>query len=168
VPFAVFLGCAIFYSAPPIRAKARPIVDAMFSAGHYVATAWFAYVIAGGAGTPWVVLLAGVLWAMAMHAYSAVPDIAADTESAVPTIATLLGGPLTIALCAVLYTAAAILATPSLGLLITMTLLLPYLVLMRQSMRVVRDDAALMRYYRFFPYVNALVGGVIWWVIVLF
>ena len=38
VPFAVFLFCATFYSAPPVRAKARPLLDMTFSAGHYVAT----------------------------------------------------------------------------------------------------------------------------------
>ena len=91
ISFGVFIFCAVFYSLPPIRAKARPFLDALFSAGHYVATGVFGYYIGGGDGIPYVGILAGMLWATAMHAYSAVPDIDADTKAGIPTIATFLG-----------------------------------------------------------------------------
>jgi hypothetical protein len=43
ISFLAFLFFSSQYSAIPIRAKARPIMDSLFSAGHYVATAVFGY-----------------------------------------------------------------------------------------------------------------------------
>gem|GEM_PF-3111818 len=41
--FIGFLFFSGMYSAYPIRAKAKPIIDMIFSAGHYVMTAVFAW-----------------------------------------------------------------------------------------------------------------------------
>jgi 4-hydroxybenzoate polyprenyltransferase len=38
IAFLLFLFFAIQYSAYPIRAKIRPILDSIFSASHYVVT----------------------------------------------------------------------------------------------------------------------------------
>jgi len=70
-----FLFFAGFYSAKPIRAKAIPVLDSIFSAGHYVATGAFGYYLVGGTGFPLIPLTAAMCCSVAMHAYSAVPDI---------------------------------------------------------------------------------------------
>lgn len=164
LPFFIFLFCAVFYSAPPLRAKARPLLDSAFSAGHYVATGWFAYALSGGELHGGLALAAGMAWAMAMHAYSAVPDVAADGESGVSTVATWLGARWTIVLCAILYAAAAALAFGALGWWAVL-LLVPYVSLMVSSYFVAGDEPALMTRYRIFPYLNAAAGAVIWWVL---
>lgn len=166
LPFALFLACAVWYSAPPVRAKARPFLDSLFSAGHYVATAWFAYELAGNpVAAPWA-LLAGVLWCAAMHAYSAVPDIEADGGAGLRTVATVLGAERTIAACAALYLAAGLLAASALGYWAA-ALAVPYLVLMASSYRTARAGGSVMGQYRVFPYLNACAGAVIWWALAL-
>lgn len=77
----IFLFFSGFYSALPIRAKTIPLVDSVFSAGHYVATAVFAYVLISGVQIDRQLVIAGMAWAMAMHAYSALPDIQPDQEA---------------------------------------------------------------------------------------
>lgn len=166
LPFLLFIVCAVQYSAQPIRAKARPVLDSLFSAGHYIATGWFGYAVAGGTGDVAIPLLAGMAWATAMHAYSAVPDIAADTASGIRTIATAFGARRTIMLCAVLYSIAAILASYTLG-IITLIFGIPYLLLMERSLRVAGNAEKLMYQYRHFPYLNAVIGAGLWWAIVL-
>lgn len=157
--FFVFLLCAWQYSAPPVRAKARPLFDSLFSAGHYVATGVFAYLLAGGNELSWVLVVAGMAWAVAMHAYSAVPDIDADTESGIQTIATELGRDGTIILCLGLYLSAGILATIHTG-FIALVLALVYAALMILSLRAKSEDA-LFALYAKFPLVNALAGAVV-------
>jgi 4-hydroxybenzoate polyprenyltransferase len=158
VAFLLFLGCAVFYSMPPVRAKARPVLDSLFSAGHYVATGVFGYYLAGGSGDVLLPVVAGMLWAMAMHAYSAVPDIAADTEAGVPTIATTLGAYRTLIVCFLAYAAAGFIAYLYLDIW-SLLLTVPYLVLMVRSFWC--DEVSLLRVYRYFPYLNALVGMII-------
>lgn len=165
-PFLAFLFCAVQYSAPPIRAKARPFWDSLLSAGHYVATGWFAYALAGGRGEIILPLFAGMSWAVAMHAYSAVPDIAADAASGIRTVANRLGARATIAVCGALYAVAAVAAYRSLG-PVALVLCIPYLALMASSYRVADDLAALTARYRLFPLLNALAGAAVWWAIVL-
>lgn len=156
--FMAFLFFAIYYSMPPVRAKARPVLDSLFSAGHYVATGVFGYFVAGASGDVLLPVVAGMLWAMAMHAYSAVPDIQADSEAGVPTIATFLGAHRTIIICLLAYAAAGLIGYLYLDLWAVL-LTLPYLVLMVRSLSC--DDVALLRLYTYFPYLNALVGMVI-------
>ena len=86
----LFLVTGIGYSVPPLRAKARPVVDAAFNI-LYVAPGLAAYATVSGEQPPLPVLAAALLWCMAMHAYSAVPDIAADRAADLSTVATHFG-----------------------------------------------------------------------------
>jgi lycopene elongase/hydratase (dihydrobisanhydrobacterioruberin-forming) len=153
--FIAFLFFAVGYSMPPVRAKARPVLDSFFSAGHYVATGVFGYFLAGEVGDVLLPVVAGMLWAMAMHAYSAVPDIAADGEAGVPTIATLLGPTRTIVLCAFAYLGAGLIAYLYFG-LVALMLAVPYLIMMGLSLRA--DDERLMQLYKYFPKLNSVMG----------
>ena len=159
--FLLFLFFATFYSAKPIRAKARPFLDSFFSASHYVVTGVFGYLLLVGtwSAVNWWLVTAPLLWAIAMHAYSAVPDIQADSESDLETFATRLGRNKTIVVCAALYGVAFCILSLVSGSLWWMVLALPYLYLMYVSYKA--NDQKLFETYTYFPYLNALVGTII-------
>lgn len=153
------------YSAPPLRAKARPFIDSASN----VLYAFPALIGAGVMGATWsdlawMPLVAGGLWCMSMHAFSAVPDIHADTQAGLSTIATTLGKRGTIAFCASLYLAASALLVPTFGwsILLLGTL---YLGLMIAAWRTTNTEA-LFRVYRVFPRMNTLVGFLLFWMVV--
>jgi len=166
-----FFFFAGFYSAKPIRAKARPFLDSIFSAGHYIATAAFSYLLCTDLlfipinTTTFVTsLTAGMLWAIAMHAYSAVPDIQADHDAGLSTIATALKRQKTIILCAVLYTLSGLLTYFFLG-VVSIILSAIYIVFMILSLRA--DENNLFRLYTYFPIVNTISGMTIFFTILL-
>jgi 4-hydroxybenzoate polyprenyltransferase len=158
----VFYFFASFYSATPIRAKIRPFFDSLFSAGHYIFTGVFGYFLAGGEGFPLVGFIAGILWAMAMHAYSAVPDIKADTDAGFKTIATWLGRNGTIVMCLVFYVASAVLFSTLVG-VFPLIAVLVYVFLMVKSLKT-QDDNKLFKIYTYFPWVN-FVTPMVWSII---
>lgn len=171
---ASFAILSFFYSAPPIRAKARPLIDSAFNI-LYALPALVSYFFildpagAGRAPFPWLPFFAGCLWCMAMHAYSAIPDIKADTEAGLQTIATRLGSFLTLVLCLALYTGSAVLAAaaaPTAVLRYILLLLgLPYIILMCISFMRQHD---LLPVYKRFPWVNTLVGTVLFFALLLY
>ncbi|MFM7321623.1 MAG: prenyltransferase [Armatimonadota bacterium] len=160
-----FLFTGIGYSAPPVRAKARPVVDSLFNALY--ACPGFAAFFATGApldAVPVPIVLAAWFWCMAMHAFSAVPDIAADREAGVDTVATLLGAHVTVAGCALLYGMSALLtsvATPWPVVRWGVPLLgLGYLGFMGAAWRKLPGDGV-FAVYRAFPIWNACSGFLI-------
>ena len=150
-----FLFLSIFYSAPPIRAKARPIIDAIFNA-LYLCSGYVAWFLTGKTTVSLPVLFAGWAWVMAMQAYSAVPDITADTVSQTPTVATLMGVKNTLWFCFFLYLIAALLAYSAITYL-AFILAPVYLILMLLSLRAGTEEGVL-RLYRAFPIINTLCG----------
>lgn len=160
-----FLFFAGFYSATPIRAKARPVLDSIFSAGHYIATAVFSYILISNLlekPISWLTVsilsCAGMFWAIAMHAYSAVPDIKADSDAGLSTIATKFGKKYTVILCALLYISSGILSFSHLG-YISILLTIVYVLFMTISLRANEDK--FFKIYKLFPIVNTLSGMII-------
>lgn len=95
----------MFYSALPIRAKSKPFLDSFFSASHYVFTGIFGYyLIYPDKNFPILAFIFGMLWSMAMHAYSAVFDIEFDRMAKINTIATFLGHIKIIIFYSIIYT----------------------------------------------------------------
>lgn len=161
ISLLVFYFFAFFYSAPPIRAKARPFFDSLFSASHYVVTAVCGYYLVGAEGGIELPVFAGICWAVAMHAYSAVPDIDADKDSGISTIAIALGKKATIVLCGFLYVLAGLAAFQYVG-FVAFLFMVPYVFLMYLSY-----DAAetkLFRLYTYFPYLNAAIGMILFFI----
>jgi len=160
----VFIITGVGYSLPPIRAKARPILDSLFNI-LYVAPAFAVYVAASGQLPPVVAIIAATLWCMAMHAYSAVPDIAADKASSTSTVATLMGRKLTLWLCGVAYIVAAGL---SYGLIGWPAILggIVYLGLIILSLRT-RTNKQLFKLYTWFPVVNTVLGAGLFFAVLL-
>lgn len=164
ISLLVFFFFAIFYSAPPIRAKGRPVLDSLFSAGHYIATGVFGFFLSGQDYISWIPIIGGVLWAMAMHAFSAVPDIQADKDANTATIATKIGAAKTIILCIALYIAAAVLLSSAIG-AIAYVFLIVYLVIMFFAYKAKTPDK-LFSIYRIFPVVNVVIP-MVWTILYL-
>jgi len=87
---ALYLVLSTIYSTPPLRLKARPLLDS-YSNWLYIVPAALGYYLSSGALPPPWVWVAGVAWTAGMHALSAVPDIEADRKAGVKTIAVALG-----------------------------------------------------------------------------
>ncbi len=150
-----FLFLSILYSAPPIRAKAIPIVDSMFNSLYFM-PGIFAYGIMTGELPPATAMIAAFLWTMAMHAYSAIPDIQADKEAKVETVATLLRREGTLFFCSACYLLAALFAFPHLGVFAGI-LGIVYLAMMAASL-LTRQTGGVYRLYRYFPILNSACG----------
>lgn len=171
VALVAFFFFAGFYSAKPIRAKAKPFLDSIFSAGHYVATAVFSYILMSdimettyAVETLVLCVIAGMCWAISMHAYSAVPDIKADKDAGLMTIATVLQKRGTIILCAFLYAIAGALSFPYLG-IISVILSLVYVCFMLLSLKTTEEE--LFRIYAYFPFINTVSGMIVFFTILL-
>lgn len=87
---AGFLVLGAAYSVPPLRLKVRPPLDSL-SNGLYVLPGAGAFAALAGSQPPLLAVAGGWLWAMAMHTFSAVPDVEPDRESGIRTTATVLG-----------------------------------------------------------------------------
>lgn len=161
---AGFLFFSIFYSAPPIRAKAKPFLDSAFNI-LYVFPGAFAYQMLSGKFPPVSLMLAAGLWTSAMHAYSAIPDIDADREANLKTIATVCGPYLTLAICTALYLAATVISFEYLG-IVSVSLGFAYVFLMLASVRSYRTGR-LFKLYKAFPLINIFAGFILFWEVVL-
>ncbi|MFW5939803.1 MAG: prenyltransferase [Halolamina sp.] len=149
---AGFFALATAYSAPPLRFKSRPLLDSL-SNGLYLLPGAAAYAALAGAQPPAAALVGGWLWTMAMHTYSAIPDIEPDRAAGVETTATLLGETRTYLYCAGCWTLAAV-AFALLDLRLGALLAVYPLFLLTTVGAGVDVDRA----YWWFPVVNAVVG----------
>lgn len=101
-----FFALAVAYSVPPIRFKARAGLDSL-SNGLYITPGVAAFVLLADSLPPVEIIVGAWLWAMAMHAFSAVPDIEFDRRGGITTTATVLGERGTLVGCAICWAGAA-------------------------------------------------------------
>jgi 4-hydroxybenzoate polyprenyltransferase len=156
----MFFG--IFYSTPPIRAKVIPFIDSFFNI-LYIFPGVLIYGILSGSYPSIVIIIASTLWCMAMHAFSAVPDIESDCKANLNTIATFLGAKKTIAFCALSYCVSGLIAANYIGVFGFIGGFV-YLITMVLAYKT-KSSEELFRIYKFFPNINALVGFTLFWVI---
>jgi len=150
-----FLALGTAYSAPPLRLKTKPPLDSA-SNGLYVLPGVAAYAALAGTNPPLEAIVGGWLWTMAMHTFSAIPDIEPDREAGIRTLATVLGRNATLAYCGVVWLLAAGVfgvLDPRAGLLL---LAYPALVVLWE-VGGIRIDRA----YWYYPAINTLVGMVL-------
>ncbi len=90
VAWAGWLILSLSYSLPPVRLKARPFLDSVSNV-LYTCPALIGYWSISTEPSDWVAFVG--IWSMmvGMHAYSAIPDIPADTKAGLSTTATTLG-----------------------------------------------------------------------------
>lgn len=154
----LFLFFGIFYSAKPIRAKAIPFLDSLFNS-LYVFPGLVGYFLTDNTTIPWTAFIGSSLWVFAMHAYSAVPDIQADTAAGVQTIATTLQKNTTLILCTLFYIAATIFGAINTN-WILLIFGIPYVCLMILSLQA-KNSTRLFSLYRIFPFLNAFTGMIL-------
>lgn len=119
------------------------------------------FVAAGGTEIAWLPYLAAALWAATMHAYSAIPDITADKQAGIKTIATVLGAYKTLVVCFVSYCVMGILLLIS-GYALHAVLVIPYLILILFSMQSQKKHADVFGIYKIYPYVTYVVGALVY------
>jgi len=151
---AVFFALAVEYSAPPLRFKTTPFLDSL-SNGLYVLPGVVAYVALAGRNPPVLALVGGWCWTMAMHTFSAIPDVGPDREAGIRTTATVLGERLSYGYCGALWVASAL----SFGALdVRAGLLLAVYPVLVAAIALSRVDVR--RAYWWYPAVNGVVGMV--------
>jgi 4-hydroxybenzoate polyprenyltransferase len=167
ISMACFLFFSIGYSAPPIRAKAKPFLDAAFNVLYVFPGLMSYFLLQHPASFPWASFFAASFWCMAMHAYSAVPDIWADRMAKVRTIATTLGRQRTLWLCLALYAAAGIIASQTKLGIVGSILGAGYVGLMITSL-LTKDAEELLVWYRRFPLINTVCGAILFFALIGF
>lgn len=155
-PFMIaFLALSVSYSAPPLRFKARPFFDSL-SNGLYILPLAVGYSSITGDNPPVLPLAAGWAWSMAMHTFSAIPDIKPDKEAGVETTATFIGQKRSYMYCTILWFTAAIIGglwSFSAGLLLG---LYPVLAVAFYFSNL--EDSEVYWYY---PYINSVIGMIL-------
>jgi 4-hydroxybenzoate polyprenyltransferase len=148
-----FLLLATEYSAPPLRFKTTPFLDSA-SNGLYVLPGAAAYAAVAAEHPPLLAVAGGWLWSMAMHTFSAIPDIEPDRRAGIRTTATALGEDRTYAYCTVCWTLAAAAFAALDPLAGAVLAVYPLLVAV-----VARSDVAVERAYWYYPAINTVVGA---------
>lgn len=160
IALLAFYFFSVFYSAPPIRAKAVPFLDSAFNI-LYILPGAFACKMLSGQYPPASILAAGAAWTAAMHAYSAIPDIEADRAAHLRTIATTLGSFRTHIFCLGMYFVSAALSYPYLGWTAAVAGVI-YAAMILISLRSSGNRSA-FTVYRYFPYINSICGFALFW-----
>jgi 4-hydroxybenzoate polyprenyltransferase len=158
----IFFGAG--YSMPPIRAKTKPFLDSFFNI-LYVFPGLVGYGILTNSWPSLAVVVASTSWCMAMHAFSAVPDIDSDKKAKIRTVATVLGKNRTILFCASLYFLAAALTYQYLGLFALVggfayitTMFCAYLAKSKEDVFAI---------YKLFPFINILIGTSLFFAVII-
>lgn len=158
----LFRLLAYFYSSEPIRAKSKPFLDWVFNI-LYILPAIIGWIVAGNSiiwfSRTWFV--AAWLWAMAMHAYSAIPDIEPDREAELTTTAVFLDKQGTLIYCWLLRAVGAYLWYTILWLPVLLMWAIYLLMIWASFWSRVSD------LYRRFPWINAGVGFIVFRLIIL-
>ena len=155
VTLAGFLVLAVEYSAPPFRFKTTPGLDSL-SNGLYVLPGVLAFTAVAGHLPPLPAIVGGWLWTMAMHTFSAIPDIEPDRRAGIRTTATVLGQRRTYAYCGFVWALSAgafALVHPLLGAVLAVYPLL--------QVAITVSGVAVDRAYWWFPAINTVVGTVL-------
>jgi len=150
-----FLLLSIAYSAPPLRFKARPFLDSL-SNGLYILPFVLTYIYSTKSFPPVLPVAGGWAWTMAMHTFSAVPDIEPDRKAGIETTATFLGREKTYAYCGFFWTVSGLLV--SLWNLYAGFLILVYPVLATSFFL---SDLSDSEAYWYYPYINAFIGMIL-------
>ena len=85
----LYVGVFVFYSAPPLRFKARPFLDSLSNAAY--ALPLVIVPLALGVTPVWPAAIGLMAWSVAKHAFDAVQDIVEDRDAGIETTAVRLG-----------------------------------------------------------------------------
>lgn len=151
----LYLILATEYSAPPFRFKTSPYFDSI-SNGLYILPGVAAYVAVSGTHPPAEVIIGAWLWAMAMHTFSAIPDIEPDRRAGIDTTATALGKQNTYLYCIGVWLISAF--AFSFYNLYSGIVIGVYAAL---AAGIMISSVSIDRAYWWYPYINTVVGAVL-------
>lgn len=158
VVFLTWVMAAVAYSAPPVRFKARPFIDA-YSNFFYWLPGLLIYHLLTGEWFSVPVMIAATTWTTAMHAFSAIPDIHSDAGAGIQTTAVALGKEITLLFCAFHWSVSALIvlymSTIPIATLAFIYVPLALIPLFDTSIKV-------SRLYWLFPRINASIGFIAW------
>ncbi len=147
-----FLGWA--YSSPPLRFKARIGWDSMSNI-LYGIPGLLGYWQSSLSLPDWKIIVAIWSWCAAMHLFSAIPDIKADTKAKLKTTAVKLGWRNSLIACLVLWSLTVILASYGLGVWALFGLIYPAICI---YLLIGNGKKSITQIYQMFPKTNALIG----------
>lgn len=160
----LFLFLATFYSAPPFRFKSKVFLD-FISNILYILPALFVYSYLSNDWPQVAIVLAAACWSFAMHLFSAIPDIKFDKEAKVITSAVFLGEKLSLFICFVFWMIFSFIIfyynfISPLNFIFLIYPLIPLILLLK--------GGKVAKLYWYFPWLNAALGFVAFWSILLF
>ncbi len=155
--FILFFALSYFYSSPPLRFKAKPLLD---SASNilYGIPGIIAYVQVTNTLPPLEVLIAIFCWTFAMHLFSAIPDIQADKKAKLLTTAILFGKRNSLLLCALLWTITSFVTISLTG---SFTGFIGSIYPLIPIILITNEKIDLKKTYKIFPFINAIVGFIL-------
>ncbi|TFF91708.1 prenyltransferase [Candidatus Thorarchaeota archaeon] len=157
--FLSWMALSFLYSAPPLRLKARPVVD-FLSNLLYVLPAILAFNQLTLEIPPLLPLLAAFSWTWAMQLFSAIPDIEADRRAGIQTTAVAIGRRASLVLCFIFWAFFA----GTLIFIVQWNLPFSLLALVYPAIPVyilARPDTDIERVYWYYPYFTGVFGMVL-------
>lgn len=150
----LFVFLSVFYSTPPLRFKAKPIID-FVSNILYIMPGIYAYNLATGKLPGLIITLGLFTWAMAMHLFSAIPDIVPDKKAKLKTTAVVFGKHKSLVLCTILWTifSASLLTTTLPTIFKILAFIYPFI-----PLYLLISKKNIVKAYWYYPYINTLAG----------
>lgn len=98
-----FFFLSFAYSAKPFRWKAKPFIDSGSNV-LYILPGIFSYNVLTGTFPAVEIIIAAWSWTIAMHLFSAIPDITSDKKAQLLTTAVFVGKNMSLLLCTAFWT----------------------------------------------------------------
>ena len=166
---SIFLITSYLYSCLPVRAKAKPFIDGIMNV-LYIATPFSIILLENQRKFRPISntiitynFFAALFRCMAMHCYSAIPDIEPDKQAWLNTTAVYLRKQNSLIYCAILYLLSAILSFPTLWWSSIVGWVMYISVMILSYYR--KDIFAL---YKLFPYINLIIWFALFRYIILY
>jgi 4-hydroxybenzoate polyprenyltransferase len=155
---AAYMLIFVFYSAPPIRFKARAVLDSLSNAAYALPLVFVP--IALGEQPIWAAVLGLMAWSVAKHAFDAIQDIDEDRAVGITTTAVRFGVHGTLVWSTVWWiVATACFALVSIPVAIVNALIAGWLIISLWRRPTPAGARRLYRYSIAFPYVAGSVAG---------
>ncbi len=155
----IFLALSAAYSVPPLRLKAKPLIDSLSNI-LYALPGLMAYILISNTWPSWPTWLALFSWTTAMHLFSAVYDIEADKRAGLKTSAIFFGAKKSLWICFGLWLLFAIIAVNykfawPLNILFFIYPLIPFHLL-------IKNESTKKSYWHF-PVITGILGLITFW-----